>query len=84
MGRPTFSYDKFDYSKPLANPKIKILTDETNEVKKELKRIQLLLEEKKAKLLEIQNDCDHEYFFISSGPYEDYYMCKLCGHETDR
>jgi hypothetical protein len=84
MGKSTFSYDKFDYSKPLTNPKIKILTDETNEVKKELKRIQLILEEKKAKLLEIQSDCDHEYFFLSSGPYEDYYRCKHCGHEKDR
>lgn len=58
---------------------------------KEIKRLdnEILSHEKKIKeakeqIDKIQSECDHYYQFSSSGMYEDNYVCKHCGHETER
>lgn len=58
-----------------------------NQEIKELRR-EILLYEKKIreankKIEDIQSECEHHYQFSSGGPYEDNYVCKLCGHDTE-
>jgi hypothetical protein len=31
----------------------------------------------------IYDNCDHQYKFVCSGPYEDFYRCSICGHEIE-
>lgn len=35
-------------------------------------------------LYKIQTECNHDYYFSSSGMYEDNFVCIHCGHETER
>jgi hypothetical protein len=80
------NWEKVSYSRVTnseifpSNKKINILNDVIRKTRKDF-------EEKMKKLQadkdEIQNACDHEYHFTSSGPYDDYYECKFCGHETE-
>lgn len=35
-------------------------------------------------LNKIRSNCNHHYQFSSSGMYEDNYVCKHCGQDTER
>lgn len=35
-------------------------------------------------LYKIRSNCNHHYQFSSSGMYEDNFVCKHCGNETER
>jgi hypothetical protein len=69
----TYSYDEYN---GLINNEIIILFDKLNECK----IIQNKIEEK---IKNIQNNCIHEYMFSSKGMYDDNYICKLCGNESE-
>ena len=74
MGRPTFyRYDPYIGHE---NREVKLLTEQINTLKDMIK----IAEDE---LNKIQSNCNHEYQFSSSGMYEDNYVCKLCGHETE-
>ena len=58
---------------------------ETNSIIEELlNRKQNLLEELKkidTVIYNLQDLCEHEFKYVGSGAYEDYYVCTKCGFE---
>lgn len=59
---------------------------ENQNVKNLKEQISILEEMKEAAekaIEEIQSNCDHHYQFSSGGMYEDNYVCKHCGHDTE-
>lgn len=59
-----------------SNEDIKSYNKKIFELRKEIQ----VLEEK---IVEIRNNCDHQFLFWSSGMYEDSYYCELCGEKKD-
>lgn len=55
-----------------------------NELNKHLVTLNKMIKTTEDSIDKIQSECDHHYQFSSSGMYEDNYVCKHCGHETER
>ncbi len=63
------------------NEAIHLLENEIRLLNTEKKMIDNKIIDIRGKIQEIQSNCDHEYMLESTGPYEDAYTCKKCGHE---
>ena len=68
----TYSYNKYEGHD---NEQIMSLINELNECKLKQITIDKLIKE-------IQDNCIHEYMFVSNGAYDDNYTCKKCGHDN--
>jgi len=70
----TYSYYQYEGHE---NEKIISLHSELEDNIAERKRIE-------NEIYEIQSKCIHQYMFSSNGMYEDNYICRLCGHESEK
>lgn len=70
----TYSRDQYEGHE---NEKIISLHSELEDNISERKRIE-------NDIYEIQSKCIHQYMFSSQGMYEDNYVCRLCGHESEK
>lgn len=70
--KPTYSFKTYEGHN---NEDIISLINELNDCKSEMRRIE-------NQIKEIQDNCEHEYLFVSDGMYEDSYTCCKCGHDT--
>lgn len=61
-----------------------ILNKEIISLKDDLRRAKKTMVMTQNCITEIQNNCDHEYMFSCKGAYEDNYVCRICGHETEK
>lgn len=52
-------------------------------LKKQISFHEKIIEEAEKDIRKIQSECNHYYQFSSRGMYEDNYVCKHCGHETE-
>lgn len=58
--------------------------EEIKQLNKEIQDHLTIIKELQEKIKNIRSNCNHIYLFESSGPYEDYYSCKICGNETEK
>lgn len=56
---------------------------EIKRLKNEILSYEKKIREAEEEIRRIQSECNHYYQFSSGGPYEDNYVCKLCGHENE-
>ena len=57
---------------------------ETVKLEQEVLALKEEIKIKEKLIYEIQLKCDHHYQFVTSGAYDDYYICNICGHEIER
>ena len=69
-----YRYEPFE---GFENERVDELQNHVLELKNKLKKANNEIED-------IQFNCDHHYQFSSSGMYKDNFVCKHCGHETER
>lgn len=74
MSKRTFH--RFEQYEGFENENIKLLQSQRDALREMLKIVE-------DNIVEIQSNCDHHYQFSSGGMYEDNYVCKHCGHETE-
>lgn len=76
-GKAPATYHRYEPYEMHTNQNVKNLIEQVG-ILKELIKIN------EDELKRIQSECNHYYQFSSSGMYEDNYVCKHCGHETER
>jgi len=57
----------------LSNAEIIALTNKLYECKREQQRIE-------NEIKRIQDECNHNYLFVTSEEYDDIFACEFCGH----
>jgi len=72
---PTYTYDQFNGI--ITNIAVNDLQTKANKLLGELRLLH-------AEIRKIQDDCIHTYEFSSRGMHNDNYVCKICGHETEK
>lgn len=70
------SFHRYEEYKGHNNEEIKKLQRKIWDYEKKIK-------EAEEEIYKIQSACNHHYQFSSTGPYEDNYVCSLCGHDTE-
>lgn len=73
--KPSYN-DEINYE-GYENEEILLLTNEINNYK-------LKINELEQRIIDIQDNCKHEYLFYCSGVYNDNYICKHCGKEIEK
>ncbi len=49
------------------------------EIDNEILHLEGTINALRAEKEQIRDKCDHDFLFVSSGPYEDVYQCSKCG-----
>ena len=49
------------------------------EIEEEIQHLEGAVNALQAEKEHIRDMCDHDFLFVSSGPYEDVYQCSKCG-----
>jgi len=73
----TFSKEKYDFTRPFSNGRLSFLYERLDDLRTELRNVT-------KEIREIQDGCEHTFFFVSEGhgPCGEAYICSKCGHET--
>jgi hypothetical protein len=74
MPKHKYSREQCTYDPP-TNEKVVSLLEQHEKAREEVKRIA-------KEINKIREECEHTYFFTTSGAYDDFYECSKCGHET--
>lgn len=56
---------------------------EVKRLRREILSHEKAIREAEEEIYKIQSECDHHYQLSSLGPYDDNYVCCLCGHDTE-
>lgn len=79
----TFSRESFDYEAGYNNEEIKSINQKIREIQEKIKPFQSEINELITAKLKIRNECEHEYFLVCTGMYDDSYKCRKCGKEAE-